>query len=184
MADVFSPIMRSPSRCLHRSVLRLGGSLTDHDISGDVTLRLVARALPRLAQRTSGPQTGHEFTLEGTAPLDVDLLVDRLMADTHLRIAAEIDAQPFGDLLGAPGCRPPPVGAVRLVQPLPGRLRPIATVPSERCSCPLSRVCTYLCSRGLVASLAGLARRASLRPSSTVTTTSRQPLARQCRAST
>jgi hypothetical protein len=51
----------------------------------------------------------------------------------------EMDLQPVGDLLRAPRQRPPPVGPVRLVQPLPRRrLRPAddrairsANVPGE-----------------------------------------------------
>src|SRR3712207_1761957 len=39
---------------------------------------------------------------------------------------------------------------------------PAATVPSGRCNRPLSRVWTYSCSRGLLASFAGLGRRAAV----------------------
>lgn len=39
---------------------------------------------------------------------------------------------------------------------------PATTVPSGRCSCPLSLVCTYSFNRGFVNSLAGLGRQAAV----------------------
>ena len=51
---------------------------------------------------------------------------------------------------------------MRLVQALHVVAGPAAGLPSGRCSWPESRSWTYCCSRGLVASLAGLGRRAAV----------------------
>lgn len=143
-----------------RSVLDLGGSFAQDDIGGDVPLRPVPRAFTGLAQRPTGSQAGHQLTLERAASLDVERLVNRLVADAHVLMVGEVDDQPSTDLLRAPGRRPAVVCTVWLVQPFPGRRGPAATVPSGRRSCPLSRVCTYSRNHGLLASFAGLGRRA------------------------
>ena len=88
-----------------------------------MALWLVPRPFPRFAQRATGAQAGHQLTLERAASLDVERLVDRLVADAHVDIVGEVEDQPPGDLLWTPGRGPAPIGAVRLVQPLPGRWR-------------------------------------------------------------
>src|SRR3954466_3041512 len=130
MADRVSPIIKSPSQCpgtprapapARRSVLGLGRPLGEHDLGGDVTLRLIARALPGLAQRPPSPQAGDQLTLERAAPFDVERLVDRLVADAHVRIVGEVDDEAAADLLRTPGRRPPTVRTMGLVQALPDR---------------------------------------------------------------
>src|SRR3954468_10590235 len=106
-----------------RPVLGLGGPFAEHDVGGDMALRLVPRPFPRFAQRATGAQAGHQLTLERAASLDVERLVDRLVADAHVDIVGEVQDQPPGDLLRTPGRGPAPIGPVRLVQPLPGRGR-------------------------------------------------------------
>src|SRR3954453_3270705 len=104
-----------------RPVLGLGGPFAEHDVGGDMALRGVPRPFPRFTQRATGAQAGHQLTLERAASLDVERLVDRLVADAHVDIVGEVEDQSPGDLLRTPGRGPAPIGAVRLVQPLPGR---------------------------------------------------------------
>src|SRR3954465_8720234 len=77
--------------------------------------------LARLTQRTSGSQAGDQLPLERATALDEQGLVDRLVADAHGLIIGEVDPQPMGNLLRAPGRRPPPILPVRLFSPPPPR---------------------------------------------------------------
>src|SRR5690606_2756794 len=76
---------------------------------------------------------------ERTTALDVERLVDRLVADAHGLIIREVDLQALRDLLRTPRRRPAPVLTTGLVQPFPRRrsrtrpdraVRP-ANVPGE-----------------------------------------------------
>ena len=86
---------------------------------------LLSRSGAGNTKRPSCAKTGHQLPLERTTALDVEGLIDRLVADPHGLIIGEIDRQPPRDLLGAPSFDPAAVPTMRLVPPLPPRtLRP------------------------------------------------------------
>src|SRR6185437_5133698 len=103
----------------HRPVLDLGGAFADQDLGGDVRPRLAPGARPRNTQRPPGAQTVDQLTLQRTAALDIERLVDRLVADPHGLIIGKIQLDPLGDLLRTPAPHPAPIAAMRLVPALP-----------------------------------------------------------------
>jgi len=58
------------------SVGDLGGPFADHDLGSHVAAGTSTGSSGGDPQCTSGPQAGHQFTLERTATLDVEGLVD------------------------------------------------------------------------------------------------------------
>jgi hypothetical protein len=106
-----------------RPVVGFGGPLADHHLAGDVAAGLLAGASTRHAQRPAGTQARDQLALERTATLDVERLVDRLVRDPHRLIIGEIDRQSVGDLLRAPGRRPPAILTAGFVATLPRRIR-------------------------------------------------------------
>src|SRR5271154_6319267 len=70
----------------------------DRDRVHDLAAHLAAAAGP--AQHAAGAQAGLQLALELPARVDVDRLVDALVADLHPRIAWVIHFQPPADLLG------------------------------------------------------------------------------------
>jgi hypothetical protein len=90
----------------HGSVVGFGWPLTDEDLIADEALTPCASARPRDAERTTGAEASGEFTPQRSSTLDEQRLVDRLMRDPHGRIIGEIELEPVGNLLGAPGRRP------------------------------------------------------------------------------
>ena len=126
----------------HRPVGDLGGTLADLDLVSHELFAPTLRACPRNPQRPPGPQTRTQFAFERTTPLDVERLVDRLVADPHRLILREFNLEPLADLLRAPRagpqrrsrrrpCRRPAQGTLG-----PGTGRPSAslTAPDRRCS--------------------------------------------------
>ena len=117
-------MIRSPSQWpgTARSSASAGRSLI---ITSGVTCAqaCASSACPRHPQRPPGAQAGDQLALERASALDVERLVDRLVADPHGLIIGEVDLQPLRDLLGAPRRDPAAVLAVRLVPavPRPGR---------------------------------------------------------------
>ena len=114
----------------NRTVLDLGGALADHHLGRHMRPGLLPGSGPRHPQRPPGAQACDQLPLERAAALDVEGLVDRLVADPHGLIIGELDPQAVGDLLGAPALHPPPIPTVRLVAALPrstppGRPRPV-----------------------------------------------------------
>src|SRR5512139_1128485 len=103
----------------HSPVLDFSGPLADHHLLGDMPARLAPRPSAWHPQGASGPQTRHQFTLERTATLDEQRLIDRLVRDPHAFIIREIQREAIGDLLGAPGRGPAPILTARLVAALP-----------------------------------------------------------------
>jgi hypothetical protein len=81
----------------------------DHYCSRQEMLATRLPACSRYPQRSSCSQAGHQFTLECSAPLDVQRLVDGLVRDPHRPIMRKIDLQSIGDLFRTPGRRPAPV---------------------------------------------------------------------------
>ncbi len=72
-------------------------------------------------QGSPGPQAGDQLTLERSAPLDVERLVDRLVRDPHRFIIGEVRLEPVRDLLRTPRLGPAAVLPSRLVASLPRR---------------------------------------------------------------
>ena len=101
------------------SVGDLGRSLADHDLRGDVRPCLLTCPGARNPQRPSGAQTGDEFSLERSAALDEEGLIDRLVADAHRLIVGEVHFQPRRDLLRAPPLYPSAIPMMGLVAALP-----------------------------------------------------------------
>ena len=100
------------------SVLDLGWTFADHHLGRDVRPCLLPRPGPWNPQRPSGAQARDQFALQGAAALDVEGLVDRLVADPHGLIIGEVD--PEAVARSAPGSSPAPTGGPR----------------GEACSCP------------------------------------------------
>jgi hypothetical protein len=143
-------------------VLGLGGPFAEHDVGGDMALRFVPRPFPRLAQRATGAQAGDQFTLERAASLDVERLVDRpwLMRMSISSGKSRTSRREICSGLQAVAQRRS--ARCGLFSPFQVVGGPATTVPSGRCNCPLNRLCTYFRSRGLLASFAGLGRRAAV----------------------
>jgi hypothetical protein len=82
---------------------------------------LLLRPGPRDAQFAAGAQTRDQLALQCAAALDVERLIDCLVADPHELIIREVGLEPVGDLLRAPALHPASVGAVRLALAVPLR---------------------------------------------------------------
>jgi len=110
--------------------------------------------------------------LQRATALHVERLVDRLVREPHRLIIGETEADPVGDLLGAPRLRPPPVLAppVTAVDPPHGRpwnagpVRALHGASSFAVLGRLAPVSMPLCRRGSI--LQGAAAVAVLRRSS------------------
>jgi hypothetical protein len=115
----------------HQPALDLGRPLADRHRVDDPDAERAAAAAA--ADRAPGPQAGCQFPAQLTAGIDVDGLVDRLVADPHRRVAGILHRQPPADLLG----RVPPVQhllhhvAQRRVLRQPGRLGPPLPLPGQ-----------------------------------------------------
>ena len=83
IAELPSPMMRSPSQCPGTAVLDLGGPLPDQDFGSDKRLTATTAAGPWHAQRLPGAQAGRQFAAQCPPPLDVQRLVDSLVRDPH-----------------------------------------------------------------------------------------------------
>src|SRR3954454_19831660 len=70
----------------HRPVLRLRRALADQDLGRDEGLAPSTGACPRHPQRPSGAQTGGQLAAQRAATLDVERLVDGLVADPHRQV--------------------------------------------------------------------------------------------------
>ena len=99
----------------HRTAPRLCRALADQNLRSDERLAPPARARPRYAQCPARPQARGQFTLQGAPTLDVERLVDGLVADAHGAVARKVEPQAFGNLLRAPCHSPSPV----LPSPMP-----------------------------------------------------------------
>ena len=104
-----------------RSFLDLGGPLADQHVVGDVVPGSASDSSSGGPQRTPGSQAGDQFTLQRAASIDIEGLVDGLVADPHGLIIGEVDRQTPRDLFGAPGLHPASVTSMWLVLALPLR---------------------------------------------------------------
>ena len=85
-------------------------------------------------KRPSGAQACDQLAVERAAGLDVERLVDRLVADPHRLIIGELDREPVRDLLRAPRLHPSAITPMRLVPTLPfrtGRADTLAVVTAD-----------------------------------------------------
>jgi transposase-like protein len=108
------------------------------------------------AQRPAGPQACGQLAPQRAATLHIEGLVDRLMGDTHRLIIGEVQAQPVGDLLGAPRTRPAPVlpPAVAAADPL--HLRAVDGDPVRALHRPRQAVLHVAAQLGIHGELRGL----------------------------
>jgi len=95
-----NPMSRSPSQWpgTARSATS-GGRWLIKRLRGDVGPRLLPCPGPRHPQCAAPAQAGDEIPLECTAALNVERLVDGIVADPHGLIIGEIEGDPSGDLL-------------------------------------------------------------------------------------
>lgn len=143
------------------TVGNFGGPFADQGVAGNMRPRALLRPCSGNAKRATGSQAGDEFALEGATALDVERLVDRLVADAHGLILRELGPEPAGDLLRAPPGRPCPIGPVGLVAALHcGPWGPVTGRPSAVRITPANRCWMYSRSRSLVSSFAIFGRRA------------------------
>ena len=100
-------MIRSPSQCpgTARSSTSAGRSLM-MNLGGHERLAPPTRARPRHSQRSASPQALRQLALQRASALNVERLVDRLMADAHRRVIRIVEPQSLGDLLWAP-CQAP-----------------------------------------------------------------------------
>ncbi len=89
----------------HCPVGGLGGPGGDRDLLGDEGPAAALGAGPRLTQRPPGRQTRGQLPGQYATALDIQRLVDRLVADPHRLIIGEVDREPATDLLRAPDPR-------------------------------------------------------------------------------
>ena len=140
MAERLRPRMRSPSQWpranrvrfrWHCAVPCLRRTLADEHLGGDKRLTPPARARPRHPQRPARAQAGRQLTLQRSPALDVDRLVDGLVADAHGLVPRKVEPQAPGNLLRAPRHSPPPVLPASVPAPLPGHGRPSHRRPAQ-----------------------------------------------------
>ena len=113
----------------HRAVVHLRRALADHQLRCHEPLAGGPRPRPGHAQRPSRAQAGGELAPQCAAPLDVERLIDRLVADAHRRIVGKIKRQAPRDLLRTPRPAPAPVLATAVPPALPCDGR-----PAHRCT--------------------------------------------------
>ena len=99
----------------HGPVVRLRRALADLHLGRHMRLSPASRPRPRHAQRPPGAQARRQLPPQRAAALDVERLVDGLVAYPHRLIAGEVEPQPPGDPLWAPCTRPAPM----LPRPVP-----------------------------------------------------------------
>ena len=81
-----------------QAALGLGGPLADRDGADDLAAPVGPAAAA--ADRAARPQAGLQLLAELPAGVEVDRLVDRLVADPHRRVVGELHLQPPAGLLG------------------------------------------------------------------------------------
>nr|BAM13978.1 integrase catalytic protein [Pseudomonas sp. K-62] len=123
----------------HRAILCLGRPLADEDLGGDERFAPTRAACSGHPQSSSREQARGQIALQCTSALDVERLVDRLMADAHRLIAREVEPQALSDGTAGPG----------------------RAAPSGAMIAPPSRSCTYVLRAALAASFACFGRRAA-----------------------
>lgn len=127
----------------HRAVLRLGRALADEDLGGDERLASSTAPRSRHAQRPACPQALRQLTLQRSPTLDVERLIDRLMADPHRGVVRIVEPQSVGDLLRAPSHTPASVLTPPATPSLPRHYRASNCAPSRshnRTSQPLLHI--------------------------------------------
>jgi hypothetical protein len=75
----------------HGTVRGFGGSLADQDLGGHERLPTATVPGARDTEHAPAAQARRELALEGTSALDVERLMDRLVANSHRRIIGEVD---------------------------------------------------------------------------------------------
>jgi hypothetical protein len=98
-------------------------TLADHDLRGEESLATPVCPRPRHPQGPPGSQAGCQLAAQGAAPLDIQRLIESLVADAHGLIVWKVDPQAAGDLLGAPGVCPSSVLPRAVLTALPGYRR-------------------------------------------------------------
>ncbi len=101
------------------AVLGLGRPFADERFGCDVCPGLPTRASTRCPQCTARAKAQDQLALERSAALNVERLVDRLVADAHGLIIREVELDPVRYLLRTPRLHPRTVLAVRLVPSRP-----------------------------------------------------------------
>ena len=138
MAELPEPRIRSPSqwpgtaRSAASAPVGLrrhpsGGAslaLADQDARINEASALPAAARPRHAQRPPGAQAGRQLAPQRPAALQIERLVDRLVADAHGFIIRELTSRPPRNLLRAPRFGPAPGLPAPMPAPLPGHAGP------------------------------------------------------------
>ena len=117
----------------HRAVVHLRRALADHQLRCHEPLAGGPRPRPGHAQRPSRAQAGGELAPQCAAPLDVERLIDRLVADAHRRIVGKIKRQAPRDLLRTPRPAPAPVLATAVPPALPWHGRPAHGCATRGC---------------------------------------------------
>src|SRR4029453_5774028 len=92
----------------HGPVVRLCWALADLHLGGDMRLPPTAAPRPRHAECPPGAQARRQLSPQRTAALNIERLIDGLMADPHRTIARKVEPQTPRDLLRAPSPRPAP----------------------------------------------------------------------------
>jgi hypothetical protein len=110
IAELPEPTIRSPSQCSrYCSICDFSRTLADHDLWRYKAFASLARARPGHSQRTPCSQAGRQLAAQRSTALNEKGLVDSFVADAHRLVIREVDRQAPGNLLGAPGFRPPPI---------------------------------------------------------------------------
>ena len=119
------PRMRSPSQCPGTALSAISGGrwliIMAFVMNG---LAATSSSLPRKTKGASRTQTGRQLPAQRTASLNIQGLIDRLMADAHGRILGVIKPEPMRDLFGTPGYRPTPALTVNGSAPFPYHIGP------------------------------------------------------------
>ena len=117
-----NPMSRSPSQWPGTARSATSGGRWLINVSGVTWAHAFCRARARGTRNCPAPaQAGDEIPLECTAALNVERLVDGIVADPHGLIIGEIEGDPSGDLLRTPCRHSGPITAVGLVACFPLR---------------------------------------------------------------
>ena len=116
----------------HRSVFHFCRAFADEDFRSDKRLAPPSRPRPWHSQCPARTEAGSQLAFQRTPALDVEGLVNGLVADTHGAVVREIDPQAFGDLLRAPRHSPTTALPSPMSSTFPRHDRPRRCKPARR----------------------------------------------------
>jgi hypothetical protein len=111
------------------AIRRFSGTFANHDRRRNKGLAAARTPGARNPEGPSSAKARGQFPLQGSTSLDVERLIDRLMADPHRRVLRKVKLQPSRYLFRAPSYCPPPCLSWAMTPTFPYNLRPFYCLP-------------------------------------------------------